>query len=575
MKGIRSACSVGFLAFVCATTASGQSFNVDLGDFSGTPPDTYAAAGVAGVWNTLNIESASLVDINGAASGVSLAVSAEALTSGPGTPPDQTLLGDNIFDCNGTLEWSLAFTGLANGSYDVLVYAPSHTGIDTGNMLVNGVAVAPLLGASALQEGVSHRSVAVSVIGGTLDISGLGGTSGLCAGLAGVQIEGPGPIALNVDVGPTDHLPPPSDYSAAGIAGTWNALSFGSASLVNADGSPSAVSMTVDSESANSGGPGSPPDSLLLGDAIFDCDGIPRWSLAFAGLSNGLYRVLVYAPSNDALYTGDLLVNGVSATPVDGASSIQPGASHTGVVVGVSDGTLDISGTGNDSVRCAGVAGAQIDGPVIPGFVSLNVDLGASTQASPPSSYAAAGTAGTWNGVSIGSAALVDSDASSSSVSMTANAESLGTGPGQSPEVDLLGDYISDCNGVREWSVSFSGLVDGGYRIRLYAPSNTVIETGDMLVNGKTVPTLLGASTLQDGVSHTSVIAAVSGGALDISGVSNTPGLCAGLAGVQLEGPLSGTIPALTTGGCATLLVLLFLCGVLVFGRRRGFGARG
>ena len=58
MRRVLAGCSTGLFLFVMAKTASGQNLNVDLGDFSGSPPSTYAAAGTAGVWNTLNIESA-------------------------------------------------------------------------------------------------------------------------------------------------------------------------------------------------------------------------------------------------------------------------------------------------------------------------------------------------------------------------------------------------------------------------------------------------------------------------------------------------------------------------------------
>jgi hypothetical protein len=179
--------------------ASAQNLNVDLGDVAGSPPNSYTAAGTAGVWNTLNIEAAALLEIEGSAGTVAVTVSSDSLSACPAVPPDGELLGDNVFDCNGVPEWSLGFTGLTNGDYSVVLYAPSHASIETGDMLVNGVAVGSLLGSSTLQAGVSHSFVFTEVSGGTLDISGLGGSSGLCAGLAGLQINAlgmPGPILI-------------------------------------------------------------------------------------------------------------------------------------------------------------------------------------------------------------------------------------------------------------------------------------------------------------------------------------------------------------------------------------------
>jgi hypothetical protein len=137
-----------------------------------------------------------------------------------------------------------------------------------------------------------------------------------------------------------------------------------------------------------------------------------------------------------------------------------------------------------------------------------------------------------------------------------------------SPDVALLGDHIGDCNGVIEWSLAFTSLEDGSYRVLLYAPSNIIFDTGDMLVNGIAVPAILGASELQGGSSHTSVVVSVSGGTLDISGSNSGSGLCVGLAGVQIEGPLPKPLPALTVGGRAVLPILLALVGGLAIRRR-------
>ena len=364
MRRLVVGCSAGLFVVAVATTASGQNLNVDLGDNFGSPQSTYAAAGTAGTWNTVNIESVALVDTAGSATTVSLTASADFTGGGPGMFPDVALLGDHIGDCNGVIEWSLAFTGLEHGNYRVLLYAPSNISIDTGDMLVNGIAVPAILGASELQGGVSHTSLAVSVSGGTLDISALASDSGLCIGLAGVQIEGPlappGPVALNVDLGFPGQISPPSSYAAAGTAGTWNPVGIESTVLLHGDGSISLVSLTA-SAGLTGAGPGMSPDVDLLGDHIGDC---AEWSLAFTGLEDGSYRVLLYAPSHTALDSGDMLVNAIAVPAILGASELQGGVSHTAVVVSVSGGTLDISALPSGLGVCIGLAGVQLEGPL-------------------------------------------------------------------------------------------------------------------------------------------------------------------------------------------------------------------
>jgi hypothetical protein len=184
----------GVLLLSAAAPASAQNFNVDLGSVNGTPPSSYAGAGTAGSWNTLGLGVAGLLDTGGAATGVSVDVSSDGDTgTGGGIGDDITLIGDNILDC-GTDQWSLAFSGLQDGSYRVILYAPSNGNVYTGDMLVNGAPVAALPGTNlALTEGVSYAVVVANVSGGALDLSGAGDGSFNCAGLAGVQIEGPAP----------------------------------------------------------------------------------------------------------------------------------------------------------------------------------------------------------------------------------------------------------------------------------------------------------------------------------------------------------------------------------------------
>jgi hypothetical protein len=169
-----------------------QGFNIDLGSPAFVPPASYSAAsGQAGTWNNLETGTTpNILDTGGTASGVSVTVTADGNGSASGCVGDnQPLMSDNVFTTQGG--WSMVFTGLPAADYQVYIYAPNHDGVATGNMLVNGIAVASLSGTvdCSLQPTVSYVSVRASVSSGTLTLSGdYSGTGFDYAGVAGVQI---------------------------------------------------------------------------------------------------------------------------------------------------------------------------------------------------------------------------------------------------------------------------------------------------------------------------------------------------------------------------------------------------
>ncbi len=189
----RSRC---FLLFVVVLITPGlliaQGFNTDLGSPAFVPPASYSAAsGQAGTWNNLETGTTpNILDTGGTASGVSVTVTADGNGSAGGCVGDhQPLMSDNVFTTQGG--WSIVFTGLPAADYQVYIYAPNHDWVATGNMLVNGIAVASLPGTvdCSLQPMVSYVSVRASVSSGTLTLTGdYLGTGFDYAGVAGVQI---------------------------------------------------------------------------------------------------------------------------------------------------------------------------------------------------------------------------------------------------------------------------------------------------------------------------------------------------------------------------------------------------
>lgn len=176
-----------WLALLLPSPVLAAGLNVDFGTSWGTPAASYgAASGQTGTWNEVGLGATALVDVTGAASGVSISVSATALGNATSDGSDDArLLADNFYGQN--FGWSADLSGLAPGSYRVFLYAPSNGSVPTGAMTVGGTALASLPGDpdSNLVEGTSWDDVVVSTADGTLAISGGGG---VFTGLAGLQI---------------------------------------------------------------------------------------------------------------------------------------------------------------------------------------------------------------------------------------------------------------------------------------------------------------------------------------------------------------------------------------------------
>ncbi|MEM7052212.1 MAG: hypothetical protein AAF604_21275 [Acidobacteriota bacterium] len=123
------ACSL--LLTLTAVPLAGQSLNLDFGAPDHGPDASYAAAGIAGVWNSLPADHATttddLVDLQGAVTAVSVRqfggldtpLAVDPSTSGD----DARLLDDYLVTFSAGLESCLFFTGLMPGEYVVLIYA--------------------------------------------------------------------------------------------------------------------------------------------------------------------------------------------------------------------------------------------------------------------------------------------------------------------------------------------------------------------------------------------------------------------------------------------------------------------
>jgi hypothetical protein len=519
--------------------AHAQGVNVDFGTVHGVPPASYGAASSQdGTWNQTGLGVTVLDHLFGVPSGVSVNVVAGTATGTSGGAPtssNEYLLGDNFYDLNGA-GWSADLSGLADGDYQVFLYAPTNPAVPTGAMIVGGIPVAGIPGdaGSALIEGTSWLKVKVTVTGGGLVITG-GGAS--FSGLAGLQVV---PLAsgLNLDFGLIYGVPAASYGAASGQAGSWNEVGLGVTGLFDLAGMGSGASVTVVATSELGGTPpGSSDVERLLNDNFFSGYGATSWSVDLSGLADRDYLVFLYAPSNSTTSTGAMTVGGVPVADISGDedANLIEGASWVKAKVTVTDGTLAISGTG---AGATGLAGLQVvpHESGTPGPKRINVDFGAVGYGVPAASYgAASGQAGSWNEISQAVTTLVDLSGATSAASARIIATSTFAGVPTLPSNDderLLHDHFY--HGSSEtWNVFLSGVADGEYLVFLYAPTLGSTITGDMVVGGVPVASIPGHSgaTLIEGTSWAEVQVTVTGGFLAISGSATG---FSGLAGLQL-----------------------------------------
>lgn len=172
-----------------------QNFNVDLGDYWGTPSDAFGAApGQTGHWNTIGRGTTyGLESLNSATTGVNISVSADS-DRGYGTGcccgDTNSLSGDQIHTQAG--KWFIDLANLKNGVYDLFLYATNNQAVATGNMLIDGIAIPEIKGTvnCGMNEGYDWISLKVMVTGGALSMMGDSvGTWDFYAGLAGFQLR--------------------------------------------------------------------------------------------------------------------------------------------------------------------------------------------------------------------------------------------------------------------------------------------------------------------------------------------------------------------------------------------------
>lgn len=546
-----------------APSAGAENLNIDLGGHWGVPSGSFgAASGQSGTWNGVGLAgSPGLLDDTGAVTTVSMSVTAGADTGWTGTGSDdaRVLVEDNIFVTSGGT-WSVSFNGLANGGYELYLYAPAHTSVPSGD-LVTGALWHPEIPGSfsgTFVEGTNTLHVSLLVTDGQVVITG---SSASLSGLAGLQLlESNYRAGFNVDLG--THWGAPSDdlTAASGQAGAWNEVGLaGSAGLVDVINRVTAVTVTVTAQTDTGWtGAGTTDAEVLVEDNIFTSGG-GGWTVAFSGLPNDLYDIYLYAPAHPSVPSGALTVNGQPAGSLSGdfSGAFIEGVNFARVVVTVGAGVLTLVGSDPSII---GLAGVQI--VPVRTAPTHNIDLGTHFGV-PDDSFAAARAAGHWERLSLGGhPGLRDLTGAltATSVTVVATADTGWTSVGIT-NAERLFDDDAFSTGTTPWSVDISGIAPGWYEVVLYAPAHPSIPSGPMSVNGVAVDEIPGdtSAALIEGTSWTSVVVEAPQGLIEIDGggVSSS-----GLAGIQLaptEAPIN--VPAMEPVGMAVLVLALAALG--------------
>lgn len=197
--------AVGAIAAVMmlAGAASAQTFNIDFGLAGSEPPVTYAAAGVAGVWNVPDFQQLApsmLTPVSGPFTGVWITTGSFIRESVelpvPGATLDAArLLNDGIWGTGDVLAPMLV-EHLEPGRYKVIVYGMNGSGpnqrtfVEVANPVQGRYAGATVGGGwtGVFIEGVSHGSFGINVPDGKIEVSIAGGVWGQSGFGNGMQI---------------------------------------------------------------------------------------------------------------------------------------------------------------------------------------------------------------------------------------------------------------------------------------------------------------------------------------------------------------------------------------------------
>ena len=181
--------------------------------------------------------------------------------------------------------------------------------------------------------------------------------------------------SINVDFG--DYVAPDT-FGAVGEVGAWNKInSLGiTTNLFDTSSFSTSVSLTLSASSAGGAAalPTTDAEKLLFDNFFRQSSDNTDWTVDLAGLSDGLTRLIIYAPSNTLVSTGLMTINSISYSELFGSATadVIEGVSYMIIETNVTGGALSLSGTTVGSLKNnAGLAGIQLSSVPIPATVWL------------------------------------------------------------------------------------------------------------------------------------------------------------------------------------------------------------
>ena len=226
----------------CALTAgvSGQSINIRFGTAASAPSPAYAAAGLAGVWNSFQVTPTNvrqpLVDLQGAPLAAryyqngssSMLAFDNPLTSGD----DGRLMDSMLLSSNSPTDGCFWVEGLQLGQYEVTIYAmtPDDALLLNRTRVDNGTPGPVMVGGAwpgHHQPGITYSRFTVTTIDGVIAFhDGLNGAV-IQSGMNGVQLEylpPGGARAINYGAGCYPYAPLDLSASSRPVQGATIAL---------------------------------------------------------------------------------------------------------------------------------------------------------------------------------------------------------------------------------------------------------------------------------------------------------------------------------------------------------------
>jgi len=170
--------------------------------------------------------------------------------------------------------------------------------------------------------------------------------------------------SFNIDFGSANPTTNNTTFgAAANQAGQWNNIipTETTSDLRDTSNATTSVSLTLTSNAIGSSNGTASTDLQRLVNDSFTHNNCFNWNVTLSNLSNGIYNVFYYGPSNRNVTTGAFTINGTAVASITGddTTSFVQGINYDVLNnVSVSNGTLTLASTSTTGLR--GLSGLQL-----------------------------------------------------------------------------------------------------------------------------------------------------------------------------------------------------------------------